>query len=262
MRTLVIVSLVFCAACRGETRTAAAAGRAAPSGLPPLEGSAAADRAAPALVAPGPAPDGVTLAGAIVERIDAAPYTYLRIATAAGEEWAAVNQTDAKVGDKVSVSGAVMEGFQSKTLQRKFDRIVFGTLAAPSAPTALAEPAEPGAAHTAAAAGSGAKVPVAEGPGATTIAALYQNRASLAGKEVAVRGKVVKVNSGIMGKTWLHLQDGSGSAASADHDLTATTTSPVKLDEVVTVRGALRLDRDFGSGYRYAAIVEDATVQR
>ena len=213
------------------------------------------------------------MSGALVERIDAPPYTYLKIATAAGEEWAAVSQTGVSVGDKVAVSGSVMQGFKSKTLEREFDRIVFGTLtsapaaAAPAsaaAPAAAshAQPTDPGTAHTAAPVVPGEKVPVADGPGGTTIADLFAHRASLAGKEVAVRGKVVKVNSGIMGKTWIHLQDGSGSAANADHDLTVTTTGDAKLDEVVTVRGALRLDRDFGAGYRYAAIVEDATVQR
>jgi hypothetical protein len=263
MRTVVIVSLlIYATACSKESRTA---GRTAPSGLPPASPTATA--AAPA-AEPAPAPPGeVTLSGSLLERIDAPPYTYLRIATAAGEEWAAVSQAEVAVGDKVTVSGSVMQGFQSKTLARNFDRIVFGTLgSAPSAQAAAAashaSPDEPGPAHTAAPAATVEKVPLADGPGATTIADLFANRATLAGKEVSVRGKVVKVNSGIMGKTWIHLQDGSGSAAKADHDLAVTTTGSATLDEIITVRGALGLDRDFGAGYRYAAIIENATVQR
>jgi hypothetical protein len=268
MRTLVILSLVVCASCRDAGRQSA--GRTAPSGLPPAAATTAVAPAPAEAPAPGAAGE-VTLSGTLLERIDAPPYTYLRVATPAGEEWAAVSQTGVAVGEKVTVTGTTMQGFQSKTLQRQFDRIVFGTLASapapaptPSAAAAASHPSptEPGLAHTAAPASAGEKLPVAEGPGATTIADLFANRAALAGKEVAVRGKVVKVNSGILGKTWIHLQDGSGSAANADHDITVTTVGSAKLDDVVTVRGALRLDKDLGSGYRYTAIIEDATIQQ
>jgi hypothetical protein len=66
----------------------------------------------------------------------------------------------------------------------------------------------------------------------------------------------------VMGKTWIHLRDGSGSAAAKDNDLTVTTRSAVTVGDVVTVTGTVRADRDFGAGYRYPVIVEDATVTR
>jgi hypothetical protein len=76
---------------------------------------------------------------------------------------------------------------------------------------------------------------------------------------VAVRGKVVKYNEGILGKNWLHLRDGSGTAGK-DDDLAVTTQGKAAVGDVVVVRGPLHLDRDFGAGYAYALIVEDAEV--
>jgi hypothetical protein len=75
---------------------------------------------------------------------------------------------------------------------------------------------------------------------------------------VKVRGKVVKYNSGIMGKNWLHIQDGSGAAGS--NDLTVTTSANTKVGDTVLVAGVLSANKDFGSGYKYALIVQDAKV--
>ena len=69
---------------------------------------------------------------------------------------------------------------------------------------------------------------------------------------------MVKFNGGILGTNWLHIQDGTGTEGS--NDLTVTTSAVVKVGDTVLVRGAVSLDRDFGSGYRYGVIVEGATV--
>lgn len=257
--SLVLLSLAAALGC-GNGRSVDETQRAAPRGLPPMAGqpAAATDRAAPAA-------DTMALSGSVLERIDAPPYSYLRIATAAGEVWAAVNQTDTAVGATVNVSGTTMQGFKSKSLGRTFDKIVFGTLAGAPAPKAAPAPSAPAAGgahpHTTSVA-TDVKVAPAEGPGASTVAGLFANRATLANQEVVVRGKVVKVNNGIMGKTWLHLQDGSGSQEAGDYDIAVTTHDAANLDDIVTVRGPMHLDRDFGAGYTYAVIVEDASVRR
>jgi hypothetical protein len=83
-----------------------------------------------ASTAPEPAPEGVTvgpITGTVLETMDAAGYTYMRLKTAKGEIWAAVQKTTVKKGSEVTVLNAVsMDGFESKTLKRKFDHIVFG----------------------------------------------------------------------------------------------------------------------------------------
>jgi hypothetical protein len=73
---------------------------------------------------------------------------------------------------------------------------------------------------------------------------------------------VVKYNPSIMGKNWAHLRDGSGSAKDNTNDVLVTTKEQVKLGDVVTVKGVVRTDKDFGAGYTYKVLIEDATVQR
>ena len=90
---------------------------------------------------------------------------------------------------------------------------------------------------------------------------MYAGKASLVGKPVVVRGKVVKVNQGILGRNWIHLQDGTGAAGA--NDLLITTdaaAAPATLGDVVVARGTLVADKDFGSGYKYALLVEGATL--
>ena len=99
---------------------------------------------------------------------------------------------------------------------------------------------------------------IAKAEGGNTVAEIYAEKTTLKGKAVKVRGKVVKFNSGIMNKNWFHIRDGSGQAGT--NDLTVTTTTTVKVGDVVLVGGLLSVDKDFGHGYTYAVIVENAQV--
>jgi hypothetical protein len=99
---------------------------------------------------------------------------------------------------------------------------------------------------------------IAPAEGGKTVAQIHTERQSLTGSEVAVRGRVVKFLPSIMGKNWLHLRDGTGTAGT--NDLTVTTQATVKVGDLVTVTGEIQVDRDFGAGYRYNVIMEDATV--
>jgi hypothetical protein len=107
-----------------------------------------------------------------------------------------------------------------------------------------------------------AKVAKASGPDARTVAEVVAGKAALNSKTVLVRGQVVKVNLGIMGKNWLHLQDGSGSAADGSNDLLVTTQDRVAVGDVVNARGRVRTDLNLGGGYAYAVLIEDATVRK
>jgi len=72
----------------------------------------------------------------------------------------------------------------------------------------------------------------------------------------------VKFLPGILGKNWIHLRDGSGSAQKGDNDITITTDETVGVGEIVTVRGLLKIDQDLGAGYTYKVIVADAKLVR
>ncbi|MBK8791505.1 MAG: nucleotide-binding protein [Holophagaceae bacterium] len=208
------------------------------------------------------------LTGKVLERIDAAPYSYLRLQTARGEVWAAVPEAKLEKGAEVTIaSPMLMNNFESKTLNRTFAEIFFGNLA-PAGGAQAAMPAHAGAPQGQPAAAPGApvvpkeavKVDKAAGADARTVAEVWAQKGGLKEKSVTIRGQVVKYNPGVMGKNWIHLQDGSGEASKGNHDITVTSQDPAAKGDIVTVKGIVRQDKDFGAGYVYALIVEDAKV--
>lgn len=47
-----------------------------------------------------------------------------------------------------------------------------------------------------------------------------------------------------------------------NHNLVCTSQAMADVDDIVTVSGVLAKDKDFGGGYKYNAIVEDATIKK
>ncbi|MBI2212013.1 MAG: nucleotide-binding protein [Acidobacteria bacterium] len=238
----------------------------------PTTGAATAE--ANASVAPAPG----TITGKVLETMSSGGYTYIRIEAASGETWAAVGETDVKVGSTISVSPQMtMTDFESPTLKRTFASIVFGTLgdgaAAPRGgmPPAMAAAmggtmgSDPhgsmgGAAPTPELAN--VNVAKADGPDAKSIAEIWANKDALKGKRVVVRGVVVKYSANIMGKNWMHLRDGSGSAEKRNDDITVTTTSVAAKGDTVVVTGTIATQVEIGAGYAYDVMIEDASVAK
>jgi hypothetical protein len=106
------------------------------------------------------------------------------------------------------------------------------------------------------------KVPKATGPDARTVAEIVAKGGELKDKTVLVRGKVVKYTPGVMGKNWVHLRDGSGSASDGTNDVVVTTQDETKIGDVVLARGTVRTDVNLGSGYAYKVLVEEAKLQK
>jgi hypothetical protein len=231
---------------------------------------------APAPGAPPAASPAMT--GKAAETINAAGYTYVQVDTGKEKIWVAGPATQVKTGDSVAVpEGMVLNNFQSKSLNRTFDTIYFvpSLLVNGAAPAAQAMNMPEGHPPTG---GMGDKMAMPNSGGAPKIAApanidlkgiakadqtvadIYTRKAELAGKTVKVRGKVVKFSPEIMGKNWLHLQDGSGK--NGTNDLTVTTTATAQPGDTVLVSGKLSVAKDFGYGYKYDVIVEDAQVTK
>lgn len=234
--------------------------------------------------APPQAPEdaGEIATGKVVETMNAAGYTYVQVDAGKEKIWAAAPQFQVKVGDEVTIpDGMAMRDYHSKTLDRDFDVVYFvSSVRNHSNPGAdAAAGADMPAGHgmtghgmtghgmpghgmgSAAATPTDVDLSGIEKPeGGKTIAEIHAEKAELANKQVTLRGKVVKFNAQIMGKNWLHVRDGSGDAAEGTHDLTVTTSTTAKVGDTVLVSGELHLDRDFGFGYKYGAIIEDAKV--
>jgi hypothetical protein len=101
---------------------------------------------------------------------------------------------------------------------------------------------------------------ITKADGGKNVFEVFTEKSELANQKVSIRGKVVKTNAGIMNKDWLHIRDGSGEEGT--NDLTVTTTSqPLpNVGDTVVVTGTVVLDKDFGMGYQYPVLLEDAAV--
>lgn len=93
-----------------------------------------------------------------------------------------------------------------------------------------------------------------------TVEQVYLQKDQLAGKPVQLSGKVVKVNNGIMKRNFLHIQDGSGKEGTNDIIVTSSATAAV--GDQINVTGVVILNRDFGMGYSYPVLVEDAQISK
>jgi hypothetical protein len=234
--------------------TTAVAGCGPKAPTPDTKAPAASPAAAPAA--------GDALTGPVLEQLPASPYVYIRIKTSGGDVWAAVPEAKLEIGTVVTVvSPMLMTKFESTSLKRTFEEVYFGTLAAAGAATIGAANPHAGVPQSAAPVVVG-KVEKATGADARTVAELWAQKARLEGKAVTIRGVVVKVNDGVMGKNWIHLQDGSGDAKQGTNDITVTSMDRAAKGETVTITGTVHTNRDFGSGYSYPVMVEDAKIVR
>ncbi|PIE58777.1 MAG: DNA-binding protein [Desulfobulbus propionicus] len=227
---------------------------------------------------------GVT--GVVAETMNTGGYTYILVDNGQEQTWVAIPETTVALGqDVVCLPGMEQVQFTSTTLNRTFDSIIFSPglaerntksagLKTHSFAEALRQEQNQAAAiHgnqlTGQSRGSqGARVPPvnvqvekAEAENSYTVAECFELAQKLDGSQVVVRGKVVKISSGIMGRNWIHIQDGSGSPTNHSHDLVVTSQDMPKKEGIITVTGILHANRDFGAGYKYTAIIEDASVQ-
>ena len=246
--------------------------------------------------APAAAPQTApTVSGTVAETMNAGGYTYLLVKTAQDENWVAIPETTVAVGDAVTYyEGMVMNNFNSKTLNRTFPSVIFSSgliqagAAAPATTqaqntsddsfaaavkaeqqTVQPDTANPhggmnveisGGSAGAIAPQQDVDIPKAAGDNSYRVGDIFKEAEQLDGKTVRVHGKVVKISLNIMGKNWIHLQDGTGDSMQNTHDLVFTSQAVVETGSIVTLEGILAANKDFGAGYKYSAIVEDATL--
>ena len=199
------------------------------------------------------------LEGEVIETMNAGGYTYVHVNTGTEKIWAAGPEIVVKVGDKVSfVAGMEMHDFRSETINRTFESIQFVSAINTGENTARTPEGHPPITKSSPNPVDTNFSDVHVPDGGKSIAQVYAQRDALVGKKVIVQGKVVKFTAGVMGKNWIHLMDGTGSAGT--DDLTVTTDAVVKVGDVITIQGQIDTDKDFGGRYKYDVIVENAVV--
>ncbi len=194
----------------------------------------------------------------VEEVIQTSAYTYLKVSENGAENWIAVNRQEAAIGETYYYEEALeMNNFQSKELNRTFETVFFvqglskEPIAAKTETPEEIKPVQPTLTMNEA-------ISVAPAENGLSIAVLYADREKYSGKKIKMKGQVVKVNDEVMGKNWIHIQDGTKDGE--NFDLTITTLDKAALDEVVTFEGTITLKKDFGYGYFYELIMEDAKL--
>ncbi len=206
--------------------------------------------------------DMSSLSGKVLETMNSGAYTYVNIEKDGKKTWVAVPRMKVAAGQDISFHpGIVMSNFTSKMLNRTFKTIVFSDGATGQYGM---ESIKKSADHKQAKVPANIKIKVkkAFGPDAYTVAELYEKSAELDKKDVVIRGQVVKSSANIMGKNWIHIQDGSGNPSKGNNDIPVTSQDIFSVGDIVTVKGTLYQDKDFGSGYKYTVIVEQASIKK
>ncbi len=186
-----------------------------------------------------------------LEVLQADRYTYLHVVENVDTFWIAASKNEtAKKGNKYFYRGGLLKtNFQSQEFNRTFDKIYLVS----SVIDASAHPDGSGSMNAI----SVGEMPVIKD--AIKLDALLKGKQSQSGKIVKVVGKIVKVNNGIMGKNWIHIQDGTKKDGKPC-ELTITTNEIIPIGANVAFEGKIFLNKDFGAGYKYDIIMEEATV--
>lgn len=204
--------------------------------------------------------------GVVEEVHHAGEYTYLLVENDGKNEWLAVPKMKAQKGDVYYYGeGLLMENFESKELDRTFKKVIF--LEAVSTEPIAQNEAKENTDNPHQPMSTGAKsrnipkqdISIEKLADGYSIADIYADKVNLNGKKVKVKGVVVKYNKAIMEKNWLHIQDGT--EHNEKFDMTVTTLNESAVGDTVVVEGVLGTDRDFGFGYFYDVIIEDAELK-
>lgn len=192
----------------------------------------------------------------VKEVLNANAYTYLLVTEAEKEYWIAVPKTEVTIGKTYTyVGGMEMKKFESKDLKRTFDSVFFVEgLTDPNPPAATERTSEAPKATSSTQLSKG----ITLAKGGISLFDLFSTRDKLAGKTVILTGKVVKFMPQIMNKNWIHLQDGT--SYNGFNDITITSLEKIKVDDIVSLKGTVVLNKDLGSGYKYDILIEDAVL--
>lgn len=191
--------------------------------------------------------------------LHASRYTYLDVMENGENYWIAIPYTEVEKGETYFYTeGVLMHNFESKEHDRVFEKLylVSGVSKTPDF-TASRRGDIPAISET-------EPVLIEEIPpiaGGKRISELFSNPAAFSDQTIIIKGQCVKVNRNIMGKNWVHLQDGSKDADNNNLDLTVSTMSEVEVGEIVVFEGKIVTNKDFGSGYRYDLMMEEATLK-
>lgn len=218
----------------------------------------------PGMAAPGNAP--IPHTAVVKETMSSAGYTYIRVEEEGKTYWIALPETEVSVGEEVSFyEQMLMENFNSRTLNRTFDRILFVEAINKGNEMPTRAKAKATQNNEAVKTANTPPSPIDQKPsvGSFTVEELFAKKDSLNGKVIELKGKVAKLSKQIMGTDWIHIEDGTGDKANKTNKIIVRTTQgDVNVGDELTAKGVLYVNKDFGHGYFYPVIVEEAIITK
>jgi len=189
------------------------------------------------------------------EFLDGGSYAYINVSEGSDNYWMAIGKMPVNVGETYYYEGGIiMKDFESKQLKKTFDFITFvdgirktEVAVSKKGSTSVKEDVV-----------KDELIKIETPANGISLGKLFSTKESLVKKPVIVRGKVIKVNNGIMDKNWVHISDGT--QFESKKSLTVTTLENVKVGDIVTFKGILILDKDFGQGYVYDILLEEGEL--
>lgn len=187
----------------------------------------------------------------VLEILDADPYSYLNVSEGTETYWIAIRKQEVEIGNEYYFSkGLLKTGFESKTHQKTFDKLylVSKLVALDHSKTAVSKST------------SDKKFVIVNDPpstdtaGVVPISELLEHKESYAGNHIIIHGTITKINPEIMNRNWIHIKDGTAD----DYDLVVTSSELFNVGETVTISAHVVLNKDFGAGYSYPLILENA----
>lgn len=205
-----------------------------------------------------PAPDGLVTAK--VKAVEQVPnYTYLQVKAKGPAYWVALSTREIAVGSVISYrGGGIMKDFYSKELDRTFKEILFLDGLEGDTPSDMGMMSGSTQGSQVNVEKLGTRVEPLEG--SVSIEEIFSDPGKFEGKTIVVSGEVAKYNPAIMERNWIHVQDGT--EFEGKYDLTVTSAENFEVGQVVTLQGTVALNRDFGYGYVYEVLLENATAVR
>jgi hypothetical protein len=185
-------------------------------------------------------------------------YTYIKASENGNEYWIAVTKMQPEKGQTFYFSKSMeMKNFKSEALNRTFESVLFVQDISPTPPTPPSS--QKPVTHPQVFSQTKQDVKIEPLKDGKTIEQIYDQRNNLNGETVKVKGQVVKFNPHIMGRNWIHIQDGTGS--NNNFDLMITSADSVKTGDVVVVEGTVEINQDFGAGYSYPVLLSNASIK-
>ncbi|NOR28988.1 MAG: DNA-binding protein [Lutibacter sp.] len=193
----------------------------------------------------------------VKETLNGGGYTYLNVNEEGNSYWMAIPNTPVTIGETYFYEGGmVMKNFESKELNKTFDFITFSEGIRTTEVAKVVKQKNP---HTNSEVSKVEEVIKIEKPkNGTSLNELFSAKKTFSAKTIIVKGNVIKVNNGIMSKNWVHISDGT--QFEGEKSLTVTTLETVKVGDVITFKGIIILDKDFGQGYVYPILMEEGEI--